>query len=532
MGIDASLVKFAVHRNSRGKGHAHWALFLIAVCVGSAMGQSLGRPEEVDSPSVDAVRTVPRAEARSVESPQPVAQAAEGTWEGAAQQAAPATFWTRVNRAINPWAKPDDSAQPEDAGSVALQQDSLWMSVKRKMGWAPAKEPPATMVRGKDGRWQALPTDRAVDRYANAEFVAAEDLFRKEDYSGARKAFRSLAKKYKDQPLEEDVLFMLAECEFKLDRLPSAQDSYHKLLTKYPTTRYMPQAVQRSYDIAYYWLEDSRLRAEGKPSKYTWSRYVNLFDRTRPLFDTAGRALDTVEVIQQYDPFGPLTDDAMMMAGADRFISDDYIQAAGYYEQLVADQPRSEHHSKAKILCEQSFLRSYRGPQYDASDLDGAHRMAKAALETAESYSSDQQRRLEADLRAIHLERAKRDFITGEDFRHRWLYTSAKYYYRQVIDKYPDTDWARKAEEMLREVGDKETKHFHLTDYVRWPFSGMRTPRMAMDPFKNHANDPVTTATPSEEDVPVESEAVEETEEESPPAEKKPFRLRNWLDQL
>jgi outer membrane protein assembly factor BamD (BamD/ComL family) len=485
--------------------------------VESIQAQSLGQPEPVGSGSTS-VRTIPKANpSRQVlepmNEPEPSVQTIDSSTSASTAPASSRSWWNFGSF----WSR---SAEPQSPST-----DTLWNRTKKRFGFS--VDEPLNQPTG-------LSLDRSIDRETNREFLDAEDIFRREDYPEALKAFKRLARAYKDKPLEEDILFMLAETQFKLDMLPKAQDTYHKLLMKYPNTRYMPQAVQRSYDIAYYWLEDSRLRAEGKSGKYGFSRYVNFFDRTRPIFDAPGRAIETVEVIQQFDPFGPLTDDAVMMAGAQSFISDRYVQAAGYYQQLVADQPQSEHAAKAKILAEQAYLRSYRGPQYDQSDLNGAEQMGKAALDTSEQYGDDQRRRLEADLRAIHIERAKRDFIAGEDFRKRWLYTSAKFYYREVIKKYPDTDWARLAQEKLDELGDQETERFSVAELVKNPFSGgwtsARPNSAAFSSGGGSSSDQLPgSEAPQRTDAPANRSAGDEGPSNKG---KSSWGLRNWLDQL
>jgi outer membrane protein assembly factor BamD (BamD/ComL family) len=307
------------------------------------------------------------------------------------------------------------------------------------------------VVRDADGKWRIDPRSAHQVERQKSGMADAEKLFREEKYDAAAKAFKKIAKRYKDRPLEEEALFMQAESLFKANHLPSAQDTYAKLLTKYPTTRYLPQSVQRTYDIAYFWLEDSQLRSQGKPGKYnTVTQAVNLFDRTRPLFDTNGRAIEAIETIQTHDPLGPLTDDAVMMAGAHKFTNTDYVEAAGYYEQIVSDQPRSEHTPRAFVLGAQSFLRAYQGPKYDGAELKGAERMTKAALNRSQSLSSEQQVRLEQDLRVIQLEKAKREFNVAEEYKQLRRWQAAKISFARVIKDYPDTDWARRAEEEIR----------------------------------------------------------------------------------
>ena len=323
------------------------------------------------------------------------------------------------------------------AGAPAVQADGvpLWSSIKAKFS-------------GDDNE---AATARARGEQARPEIQAADALFEQKEYSKAARAFKRIAKEYKDTPAEEEALFKQAEAHFKDNQLPEAQDTYAGLLTKYPTTRYLPQAIQRTYDIAYIWLEDSRLRSQGQPGKHSsFSNRVNLLDSSRPFFDTNGRAVKAIETIQQFDPVGPLTDDAVMMAGAYRFVNGDYIQAASYYEQLVTDQPKSEHAVKAMMLGAQAYMRSYQGPDYDGNDLDSAERLTKAALARSAELSAEERDRLERDLRVIRLEQAKRHFTTAEHYAKLRKTGSARYYYSMVLNNYGDTDWARRAEEQLK----------------------------------------------------------------------------------
>lgn len=344
--------------------------------------------------------------------------------------------------------------------------------LRRNSESADAKAIEATrpaLIREPDGTWrenQAGATDSPVQR----EFAAAQQLFREEHYYKAARAFHRIAKRQKDTPIEEDALFMEAESWYRLGWIPKAQDTYAQLLTKHPTTRHLPDAVQRTYDIAYHWLEDSRLRSQGEEGKYVAAtQRVNLFDWSRPMFDTNGRAIEAIETIQQYDPFGPLADDAAMMAGAHKFSSGEYIQAASYYERLSIDQPKSQYTTRALTLGAQAYLRAYQGPEYDGQDLDNAYRLTKAALRRGNQLPQEERQRMENDLRVIYLELAKRDFATAQQYARLRKPESARYYFELVKKKYPDTDWARRADEELGRLASQPTR---TESYVARLFAG------------------------------------------------------------
>ena len=344
----------------------------------------------------------------------------------------------------------------EDGETVAETKQTWWRRTKSSdqppPNVAPFEEDPQGAwgrfgqgVLTRIGRGPVVMTPSEQEK-AQAALDKAHKLFREEKYKQAGKAFGRIYKQYEDTaqsykrkygrfqiaPEAEEALFMQAECEFKQDRLASAQDTYAELLTKFPTTRYLPQAAQRTYDIAYYWLEDSRLRSLGEtPRHRRITQYVNLFDRSRPALDTEGRAVEAIELIQQYDPLGPLSDDAVMMAGAHSFVSGDYIQSAMFYEQVVTDQPKSDHGPNAFVLGAQAYLRAYDGPVYDDDNLEDAARLINVALRSSK-LSDEQRERLERDKRFIYLEKAKRDFVVAEEYRRMRKPKAARYYYNLV----------------------------------------------------------------------------------------------------
>ena len=91
------------------------------------------------------------------------------------------------------------------------------------------------VVRDANGKWRIDPRSANEVERQKSGMADAEKLFREEQYDSAARAFKRIAKRYKDRPLEEEALFMQAESLFKANHLPSAQDTYAKLLTKYPT---------------------------------------------------------------------------------------------------------------------------------------------------------------------------------------------------------------------------------------------------------------------------------------------------------
>jgi tetratricopeptide (TPR) repeat protein len=149
----------------------------------------------------------------------------------------------------------------------------------------------------RDGRWQA---DATAGR-GSEELAAAQELYRQENFAAAEKAFHKVAENTRNSPLvAEEARFYEAECLNKQDKLPKACDTYHKMLSDFPTGAFRDQAVRRVFDIANYWLEDTRTEMAEYREKREGQRTfivpaVFHFEKKKPFLDEEGRAMQALE---------------------------------------------------------------------------------------------------------------------------------------------------------------------------------------------------------------------------------------------
>lgn len=94
---------------------------------------------------------------------------------------------------------------------------------------------------------------------AEGKLAGAKELFRQGNYATAERVFHRLFENKKNaQPLLEEARFMEAECLRLQGYYPKAADTYVDLLKKFDRTPYKDAAIQHMFDIANYWLDDSR----------------------------------------------------------------------------------------------------------------------------------------------------------------------------------------------------------------------------------------------------------------------------------
>lgn len=308
-------------------------------------------------------------------------------------------------------------------------------------GLAPALDPRA--VYGKMKSAVGLgPNDQAAHRM----FMDGEKLFEEGNYKAAAEAYESAADRAIDMRIKEDSLFMLAESYYFDDRCIYARDAYNELADKYPSTRYLDKLVEREWAIARY------LEAYAN-AHYDVPMSPNAWDKTRPWFDTLGHAIKTYENIRMNDPTGPRADDSIMATAGIYFRQKKFDDADYHYELLRKEYPRSDYQFEAHLLGLRSKLLKYQGSDYDGTPLEEAQLLVKQLRTNfAGQLSAEERDRLQTVSAQLHQELASRDMKMARFYDGTKNYASAKTYYAEVIDKYPDSQLAQQAKDRMTEL--------------------------------------------------------------------------------
>lgn len=281
------------------------------------------------------------------------------------------------------------------------------------------------------------------DQVAHREFMEGERLFEEQRYRAASEAYASAADRAVDMRIKEDALFMLGESYYFDDRCIKARDAYNELADKYSSTRYLDKLVEREWAIARY------LEAHAN-SHYDAPMTPNAWDKTRPWFDTMGHAIKTYENIRMNDPTGPRADDAIMATAGIYFRSNRYDDADYHYELLRKEYPRSEFQFEAHLLGLQSKLRKYQGQDYDGTPLEEAQVLVKQLRTNfGGQLSAEERTRLQTVSAQLLQEMASRDMQMAQFYDGTKNYGSAKTYYAEVINKYPDSEFAKTSKERM-----------------------------------------------------------------------------------
>jgi len=270
-------------------------------------------------------------------------------------------------------------------------------------------------------------------------------LFAEKKYAEAAEKLKEAADRWPDSPLAEDALFFRAECLFFTDQYPAAQDTYGKLLKDYKNSRYLDTVTRRLFAIGRYW-DELNLRESH------WPITPNFTDRTRPRFDTFGRALKAYESIRIEDPTGPLADDSLMAIGVAYYNRERYEDAAVFFDLVRTEYPESDHQPKAHVLALRSKLRSYQGEHYDATPLKQAEEIADQTLAQFRRELGPEAEQVLQSRARIEQQKAARDWAVAQFYDNKHQYGAARIYYRSIVEEYPGTRFAEMAERRMEEL--------------------------------------------------------------------------------
>ena len=333
---------------------------------------------------------------------------------------------------------------------------------------------------------------------ALAEYDAAELLYKQGKYEDAEKAFKTLAssrrhtyesfsnrwerwwgmrgKKDLDpyehygDPVEEDSMFMLAECQFQQKKYSWAQDSYDGLLERFPSTRHMEKSTHRLFRIGMYWLGFADHVIDDGDVKLTKAETIdpahppkapqipkipvipNFTDRSKPVFDTSGRALQALRSIWLHDAAGPLADDALIMSASYHLKTGDFVEAKRLYKLMREQYPDSPHFQDAHLLGAYVTMASYEGAAYDESPLKEARNLKLSALQMFPNLSEEERKRLEKDVERMNNAEVARLWDQVDYYRVKRQPQSIEIYCNVIINEFPDSPYAEKARKMLKSI--------------------------------------------------------------------------------
>lgn len=249
-------------------------------------------------------------------------------------------------------------------------------------------------------------------------------------------------------------LFIQAEILRCGGKLSEAAVTFRKLLDEYPDGRFYDVALARQFRIAAAFLAGHKRPFLG-------------------IFKIKGYSLG-VRLMEDISYRVPLDDPAGMGTKAALAVARHYQQRKMYEEAYHRWAEIYEQHGTKRLgrqaLLEMAQCREalYRGHQYDTSDLIGRPLNPQSYYNSAKSSYEKFERQYPQDadefdigqrLNEIDEKLAVKQFEIGRYYQERGNMLSANLYYRMVVDRWPGTEAAKMAAQMLLQNTASEEKN-------------------------------------------------------------------------
>jgi len=271
----------------------------------------------------------------------------------------------------------------------------------------------------------------AVKDTPQEQFSSALDAMERGKYEEAIAQFNLLVRYYPNSATASDAQFYIGLCNEKLKRYYQAFKAYEKVIEIYPSTSRMDEVIKREYDIG-------ELFYEGQKRKFLGVEIL-------PSIDCA---IEIFRSIVENAPYSQYADKAQYNLGLSYEKLKDYSAATVEFEALVDKYPESPLVGEAKYQLAHCSYKASLKPEYDTENVDKAIEEFKLVMES----EKDDRLKEEAKSNIFELEskKAQSSYQIAQFYEKGKKYNSAKIYYQEAVDNYPNTPWAAKALERLK----------------------------------------------------------------------------------
>ena len=261
----------------------------------------------------------------------------------------------------------------------------------------------------------------------------AQRYFNSRKYKQALREFTKVVKHYPDSKEAADAQYYIAVCFEKIKIPYRAFLEYNKLVTTYPNSNHIQDAIAAEFRIGVSFLNWKAKRVLGIPlSLYEDHPSVEIFNKivdTSPYSEYAPRALYKLGVFL-----------------AEHSRNEEAKEA---FEKLIDNYPDSKLVVKARYRLALAISSSTQGTDYDQSGISEAYkRLADISLN--KDKNGEEAENASREMKKIRAQEAKKNFDIASFYEKQNKFKSALVYYRIVAEEYKNTSFARMARRKIK----------------------------------------------------------------------------------
>ncbi|MBL7084886.1 MAG: outer membrane protein assembly factor BamD [Candidatus Omnitrophica bacterium] len=271
------------------------------------------------------------------------------------------------------------------------------------------------------------------------QFDWAMSFFESEDYKKAIAEFEKLIKHYPLSKLASEAQFYLALSYENTGEYYRAFENYQLVIDKYPYTERVDEIIEREYSIANLFFTGQKAKMLGMA-----------------ILSAKPKAIEIFTKVVENAPYGKYADIAQYKLGQCHMEMKDYINAALAFKEIIENYPKSPLTDDAKYQIAICAADSATGPEYNEEDTDKAIKEFKDFVKRYPDSNMEKEAR--NFINNLENQKAQNNFSIALFYEKQHNLTSAVIYYKEILDQYPETEWAAKALERLQVIRKESEK--------------------------------------------------------------------------
>jgi len=287
------------------------------------------------------------------------------------------------------------------------------------------------------GRWNPIAAPLPGTEAGDLELARAS--LAREEFDAARSALKTWRDSHPDSERQAEGLFYSADVEVSAVQaghsgdLMKAYEWYERILDNHAGTPWADRALRRELIIAEMFLFKG-------VKQWVWGGVLRV-SATEEALDILNRLID------QRAPGTALAEQALRLKADYHYNAGEFLEAEIDYARLARDYPRGRYERLALLRSADAAFAGFAGVDFDDKPLlEADERYRRYADQYPDSAAAEG---VGQRLERIRENRAEKEFRTGRFYERTHQTRAAAYYYRFVVDKWPDTTAARDARARL-----------------------------------------------------------------------------------
>ena len=278
----------------------------------------------------------------------------------------------------------------------------------------------------------------AVKDTPSEQIGVSKGLFDQKNYPLAIKEFNKLVKHYPRSREAADAQYYVGLSQEALGNYYDAFKAFQVVIDKYPFSERAAEIVDNQFNIAVNLME-------GKYAHSKWTQVVSSGD------------YQVIEIFRQViknGPYGKHAGEAQYKIGLYLKEKRLFEEARDEFEKTINDYPKTEWTKAAKFQI--ALTDSIRGKDIQRDQQNTSTAVNEFKDFIAEHPDTDLSQKAKEHVATLRDKEAENNFLIAKFYVKQKNYKAAKVYYNDIVNEYNDTVWAKKALEMIQNLGKEK----------------------------------------------------------------------------